>query len=309
MPTSPQNSASLSPLNFSAVTPGAVTLHAASGIISVSLFGTTNSEWTTGRIDGLDYDTLLLSRGNNYPCYGSLDGESFRIEPHGILLISFIPQGVKGELTYYRAVGTSSLLMFPPGRLANMMMGDRSAARIPFAMIDCPRMVELFQLIETEILAPDERQSGYIETLTRMIADCLSDRSSVGHMWERARLDISPQTLKRVLGYVEDHLGEPIDLNAMAAVAGLSRYYFVAVFKRATGRSPYQHLLSRRIARAQTLIAQSDDSLSEIAKASGFTSPSQFSSSFRRETGFSPTRYRELVRQGVDTLGGDVVAP
>lgn len=295
------------PLSFTAPTPGTVTVHRGTGIVSTCLFGTFDGEWATGSIAGLPFDTFLLTRGSNRPWHGVLGGSPFRVEPHGSLRVTFIPAGVTGEMTYYAEANTSSLLMFPPGRLANMMPDEGRAAAVPVAMLECERLAQLFQMIETEIIAPVAGQAGHIETLTRMLAQCLADRSDARADGAPAHVDIAPLKLKRVLDYIDANLGEPVDLDMMASVAGLSRFYFGSVFKRATGRSPYQHLLYRRVARAQTLIAQSELSLRDVAGASGFSSPAHFSSAFRRETGLSPTRYRELVQAGVETPG-EVIA-
>lgn len=302
-----QPSSETAPLHFTAPTPGTVTVHRGTGIVSTCLFGTFDGEWATGSIAGLPFDTFLLTRGSNRPWHGVLGAVPFRVEPHGSLRVTFIPAGVIGEMTYYAEANTSSLLMFPPGRLANMMPDGGKAAAMPFAMLESERLAQLFQMIETEILAPEAGQAGHIETLTRMLAQYLADRPDVRADGASAHVDIAPLKLKRVLDYIDAHLGEPVDLDMMAAVAGLSRFYFGSVFKRATGRSPYQHLLYRRVARAQTLIAQSELSLREIAEASGFSSPAHFSAAFRRETGLSPSCYRELVEAGVETPG-EVIA-
>lgn len=295
------------PLNFTAPTPGAVTVHDGSGIISTCLFGTFDGEWATARIEGLAFDTLLLTRGSNRAWHGVLGGISFAMEPHGTQRVTFIPQGVQGEMTYYAEANTSSLLMFPPGLLAGLMPGDSDAATLPFAMLASDRLVELFQMIETEILAPQSGQPGHIETLMRMLALHLADRPAMRRPGQHAHMDISPYKLKRVLDYIDDHLGDAVDLDAMAEVAGLSRFYFVSIFKRATGRSPYQHLIHRRVARAQTLIAHSELSLADIGQASGFSNPAHFSTSFKRGTGQTPTRYRDLVRRGVAVPGEVIV--
>lgn len=297
------------PLSFTAPTPGAVTVHGGSGIISTCLFGTFDGEWATARIEGLAFDTLLLTRGSNRTWHGVLGGKQFAVEPHSTLLITFIPQGVQGEMTYYAEANTSSLLMFPPGLLAGMMPVDSDAATVPFAMLASDRLVELFQMIETEILAPRTGRPGHIETLTRMLAHSLADRPAMRSPGQRARMDISPYKLKCVLDYIDDHLGESVDLDAMAEVAGLSRFYFANIFKRATGRSPYQHLIYRRVARAQTLIAQSELGLADIGQASGFSSPAHFSTSFKRATGQTPRRYRDLVRRGVAVPGAVIAVP
>lgn len=287
-------------LRFTSPTPGMLIKDPVSGIISTCLFGSFDREWATARIDGLEFDTLLLSRGSNYPSHGVLGGEAFKLAPHSIPLISYIPQGVRGEVTYFREPNTASLLMFPPGRLASMMPdGDHSATK-SFAMVDNEKLVELFQMIETEILAPDHDRPGQIDTLIHMLAHYLADRSVERRPRQRPHLDISPAKLKRVLNYMDDHLAEPIDVSTMAEVVGLSRFHFVRVFKSATGRSPYQHLLHRRVARAQSMIAGGAFSLTAISKTTGFTSPTHFSTCFKRETGMTPSCYRELVQRRID---------
>lgn len=297
------------PLNFTAPTPGAVTVHGGSGIISTCLFGTFDGEWATARIEGLAFDTLLLTRGSNRAWHGVLDGKPFAVEPHSTLLLTFIPQGVQGEITYFAEANTSSLLMFPPELLAGLIPSDSNAATVPFAMLASDQLIELFQMIETEILAPRTGQPGHIDTLMRMLAHCLADRRAMSRAGQHARIDISPYKLKRVLDYIDDHLGDAVDLDTMAELAGLSRFYFATMFKRATGRSPYQHLIYRRVARAQTLIAQDDMSLAKIGQASGFSSPAHFSAAFKRGTGQTPTRYRELVRRGVAQPGAVIAVP
>lgn len=288
-------------LSFTAPTPGVTTRHAESGIVSTCLFGTFNGEWATASINELPFDTLLLTRGSNRQWHGKLGGEPFSLEPHSRLLISYIPAGVSGELHYYAEANPSSLLMFPPGRLASMLPAGVDARRAPLAMVDSQRLIELFQLIETEILAPVDQQRGQIDSLTRMLAHYMADLSDPRRPKAKPRIDISPHKLKRVLDYIDDHLGDAVDLDAMADVAGLSRYHFLRVFKCATGCSPHQHLIHRRIARAQTLIAHGELSLSAISRMSGFSNPGHFSTFFKRRTGMSPTRYRELVQHGVDT--------
>ncbi|QPP10671.1 helix-turn-helix transcriptional regulator [Streptomyces bathyalis] len=83
-----------------------------------------------------------------------------------------------------------------------------------------------------------------------------------------------------------------LDLDAVAAHAGYSRYHFVRAFKATYGESPGQYLSRRRIERAEELLRSANLSVTEICMAVGFTSLGTFSARFKKQTGTSPSAYR-----------------
>ncbi|SRR5581483_4509520 len=83
-------------------------------------------------------------------------------------------------------------------------------------------------------------------------------------------------------------------LSALAARAGLSRFHFHRLFRQAFGCTPTQCRHQARIERAKTLVRSSACSLSEAALEVGFESLSAFSRAFRRETGLSPSQFRNI---------------
>lgn len=85
---------------------------------------------------------------------------------------------------------------------------------------------------------------------------------------------------------------EPIDLDAVAALAGYSRSHFVRVFREVYGQTPGQYLSRRRIERAEDLLRTAGLSVTEICTLVGFTSLGSFSSTFKKHTGLTPSEYR-----------------
>jgi AraC-like DNA-binding protein len=83
-----------------------------------------------------------------------------------------------------------------------------------------------------------------------------------------------------------------LDLDAVAAHAGYSRYHFVRTFKEVYGRTPGQYLSYRRTERAEELLRTADLSVTEICHLVGFTSLGTFSSRFKTQTGLTPSEYR-----------------
>ncbi|WJH37284.1 helix-turn-helix transcriptional regulator [Paenibacillus sp. CC-CFT747] len=65
------------------------------------------------------------------------------------------------------------------------------------------------------------------------------------------------------------------------------------VYKRVTGRSPAEQLQRVRLQEAKRLLGEGKLSMAEIGSAIGFRSASHMAQWFRRETGRTPTEYRE----------------
>jgi AraC-like DNA-binding protein len=85
---------------------------------------------------------------------------------------------------------------------------------------------------------------------------------------------------------------EPLGVDDMARVAGLSRAHFSREFRRAFGEPPHAYLLTRRLERAAALLRTTDYSVADVCMAVGLQSVGSFTSSFRRAFGVSPTSYR-----------------
>jgi len=58
--------------------------------------------------------------------------------------------------------------------------------------------------------------------------------------------------LRRAKDLMDRDWAEPIDLDAVAAHAGYSRYHFIRLFKQAYAETPGHYLSRRRVERAGT---------------------------------------------------------
>jgi len=92
-------------------------------------------------------------------------------------------------------------------------------------------------------------------------------------------------------------IGLPPLLEQISAVARISPYHFARQFKAATGLSPHQYVIIRRIERAKQLLrARTDLSLAEVATCAGFSDQSQFSHHFKRIVGVTPKQFQIPAR-------------
>ena len=108
----------------------------------------------------------------------------------------------------------------------------------------------------------------------------------------RQAVALAPYRLRRVLEFIEAHIGQAISLADLVAAAGTSQFHFSRAFHLATGCSPYRYVVRRRIAYARVLLITGNDSLTEISAACGFSSRRQFGVQFMHAVGMGPKRFR-----------------
>jgi AraC-like DNA-binding protein len=86
---------------------------------------------------------------------------------------------------------------------------------------------------------------------------------------------------------------EPLEVDDLAAAAGLSKAHFSREFRRTFGESPYVYLLTRRLERAAALLRNTDHSVAEVCLEVGLQGVGSFTTSFKRMYGMTPTAYRD----------------
>lgn len=96
--------------------------------------------------------------------------------------------------------------------------------------------------------------------------------------------------------YLDRHYTEPLTLDGIAQAMGVSKYHLDRVFLAGTGCTPVQYITRRRIARAQALLASTDQSIQRIALQCGYSNYTYFTSVFRKHVGRSPGDYRKIIR-------------
>jgi AraC-like DNA-binding protein len=111
--------------------------------------------------------------------------------------------------------------------------------------------------------------------------------------------------LRRARDHIDRNYREPLDLDRLAAVAGVSKYHFARSFEAAYGEPPIRYLTRRRIERAQDLLRAANLTVTEVCMAVGFASLGSFSTRFTQLVGESPTAYRDrwAVRGGPHVPG------
>ena len=168
---------------------------------------------------------------------------------------------------------------------------DVSAARPLIHIGDAPQVLGLFE----EVL--DVVEHGYTKTqmlcashaLSHLIAVMIREHRS-GHHEEPSIQNKIAQTIT----FMRHHLNQTLQLDALAAVANLSRSRYVDLFKQQTGYAPIDYFIRLRMHRACQLLDNTTLSVKAIATELGYEDPLYFSRLFRSVNERSPIEYRKL---------------
>ncbi len=109
------------------------------------------------------------------------------------------------------------------------------------------------------------------------------------------RMSTQEEYLRRVnlvIEYINNHLGEDINLGKLAELSGFSPYHFHRIMKAYLKEPIWTFIVRTRVETAARLLRYSDMAVSEIAYRVGYDVPSSLSKVFKQFYGISPNDYR-----------------
>lgn len=164
------------------------------------------------------------------------------------------------------------------------------ASTPPPGVVD-PGVHALAHEMRRVLLSEGEEARDYLVRL----ADTLVARAAQvagAPLRRRRRPDLAPFNLRRVQEHIESRLTERVTVGELAALAGLSREYFSRAFQAATGESPHQFILARRLAVARQRLEEGAEDLALLAVQTGFSSHAHLTTAFGQAFGLTPQAYR-----------------
>ena len=126
-------------------------------------------------------------------------------------------------------------------------------------------------------------------------ADCIRLVKALCLRLSAGALDAAPdaawQTLRRMIGYIQERYTEEITLPDVAAAGAVCRSKCCELFRERLGVSPMAYLGRYRLERACDLLRGGGRNITEVARACGFGGASYFAEQFRRVYGMSPRTF------------------
>jgi len=215
-------------------------------------------------------------------------------------------------------------LLHEPALLAAVRRGDRRAARLAlnhillFIMAQTGERIDLMKSFFMELVASVCRTAveagGQTEQLLGENFKSLSrlaeiDSAQTLTKWLRDMLErvmdqiehhpdsATALLINRAMRHMREHLNKRLSRDEVAALVHVSPSHFSKLFRRHTGQTFSQSLMSMRLQAACQCLIETNQSIGQIALSCGFCDQSQFTKMFRRHIGATPRAYRGRHRR------------
>ena len=100
--------------------------------------------------------------------------------------------------------------------------------------------------------------------------------------------------VRKAKEYIQNHYSDPLTLEEVSEMVGLSTAYFSALFKKTEGEGFAKYLINVRIEQAKLLLRESNLPVTEICRKVGYNDPKHFTHTFEKTAGVKPSTYRKL---------------
>ncbi len=156
-------------------------------------------------------------------------------------------------------------------------------------------------LIETEVV-PESCLDLFIRTITEAIqeerVDLLESSADSFSCFFRENEAFVPNSrmLNRVQSHILKHISEELTIESLSSLFNYHPNYFIRLFRRETGYTPYQYIVQQRMQYALTLLNRGLPN-EEVCYACGYTDSSTFTRAFRKYYGVAPQKYRKGHRK------------
>lgn len=151
-------------------------------------------------------------------------------------------------------------------------------------------------LLEMILFQVKTNQAGHQETCSYLLSALISLLLTIPKEQPLITEEVCCSLFLKIKSYIDLHYAENITLSSIAKELNASPYYIAHLFKKHTGFSPIQYIIRRRIGESQSLLINTNFTVTQIAGMTGYDNPNYFTSLFTKLIGISPKKYRHLWR-------------
>ncbi len=133
------------------------------------------------------------------------------------------------------------------------------------------------------------------EVADQMVYNAVRDAGATQRVSFQSRNGMRNEHLARAIQLMKDSIDDPMPPSVIAREIGISGRQLERLFGRHLNCSPKKYYVDMRLQKAQRLLVQTDMSVTEIAFATGFNSPTHFSKIYRVHFGMSPSEQKSKI--------------
>jgi AraC-like DNA-binding protein len=170
------------------------------------------------------------------------------------------------------------------------LVGSESAIEPVIGLHD-EVLTPVMQAICAEVLRGGTSGRKFAEAITLVIGTQLL--RLFGEANSAPKGGITGRQLRLITDHIDARMDREIAVAKLAELIGLSEAHFARAFKQTTGSSPHKYVTERRLERGKRLLADTQDTIAQIALDCGFADQAHFARSFAQQYGSSPSALRK----------------
>ena len=219
----------------------------------------------------------------------NLNGTVYPIEPHTILFLTPIDFHSVEPCGVLHIINVSFDSNMIPADMQLLFMNRRSNLLFKFSPQEWQRLINVVDMLKNEC----EREDFFVSEMRRNLLEIVLGGIARAYTQSDGAREADVGNVQNSIKFIFDHFRDDITLPQVAAASGYTPNYFSKLFGELTGRRYVDFLNSLRVNYAKMLLASTKRSVIDIARASGFSSLSNFARVFKNETGFTPMGFRQ----------------
>jgi AraC family transcriptional regulator len=209
-----------------------------------------------------------------------------------------IPPGIvqHGSLLPWTGIRKDICCLFPKARFEKLMNGpvEWSESNLRESVnLRSPDIRMALQRMGREVMWPGLATSIVMDLSASLIAVDLQRHFRRDRFWGRPISHVlTKRDLDRIDEFIHAHLAEQIYINDLASLCQLSVRHFSRLFKVTTGVTIANYVAKTRLEVAQDMLSNTKTAIKSVATKVGFSSVSNFTTTFKRLSGVTPNIFR-----------------
>lgn len=135
---------------------------------------------------------------------------------------------------------------------------------------------------------------SYAQGLSIALSAYIAQRFNPQTVKEPSVTSLSSAQRTLLLDYIERNLGNDLSIVNLSGLLGYTPDHFSRLFRRAFDITPHRYITQRRVEKAKSMLRDTQQTLTNVALACGFSSQAHLSVIFKRFAGTTPGDYRRL---------------